>query len=91
MQKTIADSNTTIDADTLAENGGKVKMLVSLSASGMVSITNATFELAVEEKAKGLGDSLKDSVLSFFGGSKDEGDGASKDASKEVEVGIDVL
>ena len=63
-------------------NEFKVKVTIELNDSGMLAIPEAVLEVttAVNE-TKSIGDSIKDSVLSFFGGSSD---GENKTETDEV-------
>jgi hypoxia up-regulated 1 len=65
----------------------KVKIQIGLSDSGMLQFTDATatFEIPAEAK-ENKPDSIKDSVLNFFGGKKKEGDDEQKDDEKDKKV-----
>jgi hypoxia up-regulated 1 len=62
----------------------KVKVQIGLTDSGMLQFTDAsvTFEIPAEAKDN-KPDSIKDSVLNFFGGKKKEGGEDPKDEEKE--------
>ena len=72
-----------------------MKVTIELNDSGMLTVPEATLEITTtKNETKSIGDSIKDSVLSFFGGSSEgenktetgeAGEGAKASNSTEVQ------
>ncbi|KAI3633408.1 hypothetical protein MIR68_008355 [Amoeboaphelidium protococcarum] len=77
--------------DQIAEDGDtKSKVVIYLNANDMVSVEDAYLELQLsssddaKKQQKGVGDAIRDTVMSLFGGKSDsDGDGVPQDGTSD--------
>lgn len=65
----------------------KIKVMIGVSADGIVTVGNAVAEyVSIKQGTQSIGEALRDTVMSFFGGGSEDSDSEKANKSNETEV-----